>query len=135
MEGVTLRFLQTSPIRNPIDCAYSIGRNGLAPRMGLERSASHGNDTVWTRNWITAIQTAVERVLAEISCHQQRVGQATGARLCGLLKATSPRIYKDQLVALRGLLNRLLAQLDNEPASHPDLPQALLDRLVAIARC
>ena len=32
-----LRFLQT--IRNPIDCAYSIGRNGLAPRMGLERDA------------------------------------------------------------------------------------------------
>ncbi len=49
----------------------------------------------------------------------ERVGQATGARLCARLKATSPRIYKDQRVALRGLLN-----------SHPDLPQALLDRLI-----
>ena len=49
----------------------------------------------------------------------ERVGQATGARLCGLLKATSPRIYKDQLVALRKLLRQ-----------HTDLPQALLDRLI-----
>lgn len=49
----------------------------------------------------------------------EQVGQATGARLCGLLKATSPRIYKDQLVALRGLLHQ-----------HGDLPQALLDQLI-----
>ncbi len=46
-----LRFLQT--IRNPIDCAYSIGKNGLAPRMGLERSAS--------------MEAILDRVLAEIS--------------------------------------------------------------------
>ena len=70
-----LRFLQT--IRNPIDCAYSIGRNGLAPRMGLERSASM--ERYWIVYW---------RRSAAIS---ERVGQATGARLCGLLKATSPR--------------------------------------------
>ena len=65
----------------------------------------------WKRYWIVYWRRS-----AAIS---ERVGQATGARLCGLLKATSPRIYKDQLVALRGLLN-----------SHPDLPQALLDRLI-----
>ena len=46
-------------------------------------------------------------------------GQATGTRLCALLKATSPRIYKDQLVALKGLLAR-----------HPELPQALWERLL-----
>lgn len=49
----------------------------------------------------------------------EQVGQTTGARLCGLLKATSPRIYKDQLVALRELLRQ-----------HGDLPQALLDQLI-----
>ena len=49
----------------------------------------------------------------------EQVGQATGARLCAQLKATSPRIYKDQLVALRGLLRQ-----------HTDLPQTLLDQLI-----
>ena len=49
----------------------------------------------------------------------QQVGQATGTRLCALLKATSPRIYKDQLVALKGLLT-----------PHPELPQALWERLL-----
>ena len=43
----------------------------------------------------------------------------TGARLCAQLKATSPRIHKDQLVALRGLLRQ-----------HTDLPQTLLDQLI-----
>ena len=49
----------------------------------------------------------------------EQVGETVGARLCARLKATSPRIYKDQLVALRGLLN-----------GHPDLPQGLLERLL-----
>ena len=49
----------------------------------------------------------------------EQVGQATGARLCAQLKATSPRIHKDQLVALRGLLRQ-----------HTDLPQTLLDQLI-----
>ena len=49
----------------------------------------------------------------------QQVGQATGTRLCALLKATSPRIYKDQLVTLKGLLT-----------PHPELPQALWERLL-----
>jgi len=51
-----LRFLQT--IRNPIDCAYSIGRNGLAPRMGLERDAPMEAilDSVLTEiSWFTAL--------------------------------------------------------------------------------
>ena len=48
-----------------------------------------------------------------------RSARATGARLCAQLKATSPRIYKDQLVALRGLLRQ-----------HTDLPQTLLDQLI-----
>ena len=41
----------------------------------------------------------------------EQVGETVGARLCARLKATSPRIYKDQLDALRGLLN-----------GHPALP-------------
>ncbi len=49
-----------------------------------------------------------------------QIGQATGARLCRLLKTTNPRIYKDQLVALRKLLRQ-----------YPGLPQALLERLIA----
>ena len=49
----------------------------------------------------------------------EQIGQATAERLCRLLKLTSPRIYKDQLVALRKLLDQ-----------YPDLPQALLERLI-----
>lgn len=37
---------------------------------------------------------------------QDRLGQVVGERLCRVLKATSPRIYKDQLVAVRRLLNQ-----------------------------
>lgn len=42
------------------------------------------------------------------------LGQPVGERLCRLLKTTSPRIYKDQLVAVRHLLRA-------QPAIDPDL--------------
>ena len=46
------------------------------------------------------------------------IGEETGARLCALIKATSPRIYKDQLSAVKRLLT-----------AHAPLPQVLLERL------
>lgn len=45
---------------------------------------------------ITDLETAI----------QDLVGQAVGERLCRVLKATSPRIYKDQLVAVWRLLSQ-----------------------------
>lgn len=48
---------------------------------------------------------------------QQRVGERAGQRLCGLLRQSNSRIYKDQLVGLRGLLKRY------------EMPPALLDQL------
>ena len=47
-----------------------------------------------------------------------KIGEETGQRLCALLKRTSPRIYKDQLSAVRSLLAR-----------HERLSDALLDQL------
>ena len=47
------------------------------------------------------------------------VGDSPGKRLCAVLKATSPRIYKDQLVALKRLLGR-----------YPNLPQKIFLRLI-----
>lgn len=46
------------------------------------------------------------------------LGDAAGTALCGLLKQTSPRIYKDQLVGVKALLKRY------------EMPQSLLSRLL-----
>lgn len=47
------------------------------------------------------------------------LGAADGSRLCALLKATSPKIYKDQLAGARRLLRQ-----------HANLPAGFLDRLL-----
>lgn len=52
-----------------------------------------------------------------------RIGEALGTALCARLRATSPRIYKDQLRAVRALL-------DTTPAPDP----ARLAELVARER-
>jgi hypothetical protein len=51
------------------------------------------------------------------------VGEALGARLCALLKATSPAIYKDQLRGAKRVL-----------AAHPSLPGEVLESVCARAR-
>ena len=51
-----------------------------------------------------------------------QLGDEAGDALCALLKQTSPRIYRDQLVGLKSLLKRhevspaLLTRLCNRPA-------------------
>ena len=53
---------------------------------------------------------------------RERLGEASGAALCALLKQTNPKIYKDQLVGVKALLARhempeaLLAKLLDRPA-------------------
>lgn len=48
----------------------------------------------------------------------ERLGETEGEALCGLLKQTSPRIYKDQLAGVKALLKR------------HEMPRALLSRLI-----
>jgi hypothetical protein len=52
-----------------------------------------------------------------------KLGGDYGSRLCALLKATSPRIYKDQLAGARRILGR-----------HETLHDALMDRLLQRTR-
>jgi len=47
------------------------------------------------------------------------LGAADGTRLCALLKATAPKIYKDQLAGARRILRQ-----------HANLPDGFLDRLL-----
>ena len=110
------------------------GTTGEAPRVRFERDElvlsdletgqaiarhviSHDKGTVIRNN--DHYRDKAARVADLEATIGEQVGQATGARLCAQLKATSPRIYKDQLVALRGLLRQ-----------HTDLPQTLLDQLI-----
>jgi transposase len=57
------------------------------------------------------------------ACIGQRLGEALGARLCARLKATEPKVYKDQLRGVRRLLEaqeslnlELIAALCDKPA-------------------
>ena len=110
------------------------GTTGEAPRVRFERDElvlsdletgqaiarhviSHDKGTVIRNN--DHYRDKAARVADLEATIGEQVGQATGARLCVQLKATSPRIHKDQLVALRGLLRQ-----------HTDLPQTLLDQLI-----
>ena len=110
------------------------GTTGEAPRVRFERDElvlsdletgqaiarhviSHDKGTVIRNN--DHYRDKAARVADLEAAIGEQVGQATGARLCAQLKATSPRIYKDQLAALRGLLRQ-----------HTDLPQTLLDQLI-----
>ena len=110
------------------------GTTGEAPRVRFERDElvlsdletgqaiarhviSHDKGTVIRNN--DHYRDKAARVADLEATIGEQVGQATGARLCAQLKATSPRIHKDQLVALRGLLRQ-----------HTDLPQTLLDQLI-----
>lgn len=52
-----------------------------------------------------------------------QAGEVVGERLCALLKATSPKIYKDQLLGVKTLLE-----------AHGALDAALEERLCALAR-
>ena len=102
------------------------GTTGEAPRVRFERDELVLSDLetgqAIARHVISHDKGTVIRNNDHYRDKAARVADleaATGARLCAQLKATSPRIYKDQLAALRGLLRQ-----------HTDLPQTLLDQLI-----
>ena len=106
-EAPRVRFERDELVLSDLETGQAIARHVISRDKGaLIRNNDHYRDKA-------ARVADLEAAIGE------QVGQATGARLCAQLKATSPRIYKDQLVALRGLLRQ-----------HTDLPQTLLDQLI-----
>ncbi len=106
-EAPRVRFERDELVLSDLETGQAIARHVISRDKGaVIRNNDHYRDKA-------ARVADLEAAIGE------QVGQATGARLCAQLKATSPRIYKDQLVALRGLLRQ-----------HTDLPQTLLDQLI-----
>lgn len=104
---VEVRTAQGQLVLSDLETGREIARHDICREKGVTiRNNDHYRDKAAR---IADLETAIG----------QQIGEATGNRLCALLKATSPRIYKDQLVALRGLLSR-----------HPALPQELWMRLL-----
>ncbi len=86
-----------------------IARHGLAPGKGaIIKNTHHYRDPA----------VAIADLEAAIA---QRLGAASGARLCALIKATEPKIYKDQLQGVKRLLS-------DYPALDPGLVAALCDK-------
>ena len=106
-EAPRVRFERDELVLSDLETGQAIARHVISHDKGaVIRNNDHYRDKA-------ARVADLEATIGE------QVGQATGARLCAQLKATSPRIHKDQLVALRGLLRQ-----------HTDLPQTLLDQLI-----
>ena len=106
-EAPRVRFERDELVLSDLETGQAIARHVISRDKGtVIRNNDHYRDKA-------ARVADLEATIGE------QVGQATGARLCAQLKATSPRIHKDQLVALRGLLRQ-----------HTDLPQTLLDQLI-----
>ena len=106
-EAPRVRFERDELVLSDLETGQAIARHVISHDKGtVIRNNDHYRDKA-------ARAADLEAAIGE------QVGQATGARLCAQLKATSPRIYKDQLAALRGLLRQ-----------HTDLPQTLLDQLI-----
>jgi hypothetical protein len=86
-----------------------IARHGLAPGKGaIIKNTHHYRDPAVA---IADLEAAIE----------QRLGTASGQRLCALIKATEPKIYKDQLQGVKRLLG-------GYPALDPGLVDALCDK-------
>jgi hypothetical protein len=86
-----------------------IARHGLAPGKGaIVKNTHHDRDPAVA---IADLEAAIE----------QRLGTASGQRLCALIKATEPKIYKDQLQGVKRLLG-------GYPALDPGLVAALCDK-------
>ena len=82
-----------------------IARHGLSQGQGeVIRNTDHYRDK--------------QQRIIDLEQHiQQQLGKAEGERLCALLKRSNSRIYKDQLVGLKGLLKQY------------KMPAALLEQL------
>jgi transposase len=86
-----------------------IARHELAPGKGaIIKNTHHYRDPAVA---IADLEAAIE----------QRLGTASGQRLCALIKATEPKIYKDQLQGVKRLLG-------GYPALDPGLVDALCDK-------
>ncbi len=106
--GVRVEMAQL--VLSDLETGKEVARHGL----------SHGKGEVIKNNDHYRDKQAQIADLEELI--SQQIGEAVGKRLCALLKQTSPRIYKDQLVGLKSLLKRhempseLLTKLCDRPA-------------------
>ena len=88
-----------------LETGHEIARHGLSQGQGaVIKNTDHYRDK----------QQRIQDLEQDI---QQQLGSVAGERLCTLLKRSHPRIYKDQLVGLQGLLKQ-----------YP-MPAALLEQL------
>ncbi len=106
--GVRIEGVQL--VLSDLESGQEIARHGLSQGKGeVIKNNHHYRDK---QEQIAQLEAAVI----------EQLGEASGNALCALLKQTSPRIYKDQLVGLKSLLKRhkmpppLLARLCDRPS-------------------
>jgi len=103
---VGVRVEGSQLLLSDLETGAEIARHGISQGKGeVIRNNDHYRDK----------QARISDLESEII---ERLGDVEGEALCGLLKQTSPRIYKDQLAGVKALLKR-----------HA-MPQALLSRLI-----
>jgi hypothetical protein len=102
---VGVRIEGAQLVLSDLETGKEIARHGLCQGKGeVIKNNDHYRDK---QEQITDLEATIT----------ERLGEAPGSALCALLKQTSPRIYKDQLVGLKALLK-----------CH-EMPAALLSRL------
>jgi hypothetical protein len=103
---VGVRLEGTQLVLSDRETGVEIARHGVSQGKGeVIKNNDHYRDK----------QAQISDLEAEVI---DLLGDAAGTALCGLLKQTSPRIYKDQLVGVKTLLKRY------------EMPQSLLSRLL-----
>lgn len=103
---VGVRVEGTQLVLSDLESGAEIARHGISQGKGeVIKNNDHYRDK----------QAKISDLEADISGY---LGKDAGSALCALLKQTSPRIYKDQLVGLKALLKRYEA------------PPALVSRLI-----
>lgn len=97
-------------VAHDLDTAQVVARHPVATEKGrIIKNSHHYRDH-------TQRQCDLENAVAEL------IGPETGSALCAALQRTSPRVYKDQLVAVRDLMRAhapvdptLMAELSQRP--------------------
>jgi len=103
---VGVRVEGSQLLLSDLETGTEIARHGISQGKGVViKNNDHYRDK----------QSRISDLESEII---ERLGDVEGEVLCGLLKQTSPRIYKDQLAGVKALLKR------------HEMPQALLSRLI-----
>lgn len=109
-------------VAHDLDTAQVIARHPVATEKGrIIKNSHHYRDH-------TQRQSDLENAVAEL------VGPETGSALCAALQRTSPRVYKDQLVAVRNLMRThapvdptLMAELSQRPQLKATTVQSYLE--------